>query len=446
MNVFAAGSLFAASLAAEERARKREEMEREAGVLQERQRLAREIHDTLAQGLTGIVTQLEAAAQAARPRGRRRAAPGRGHRSSPATAWPRRGARCARCARSSSSGARLPDALARRRDGWSERTGVPVAFTTTGTPRPMHPEVEVALLRTAQEALANVAKHAHAAPRRADAVLHGGPGDARRPRRRRRLRPGRAPGGGFGLTGMRQRVQGVGGTLAIESDARRGHRDLAPRVPRGAARDDPRADRRRPPGRPQRAARHLHRRPRVRGGRRGRRRRARPSRWPRRSAPDVVLMDLRMPGDRRRRARSRELARARLAGAGAGAHDLRHGQRRARRRSKPARPATCSRTRRARSCSAACAPPPAASRCSRRPSQPRCRPGARAGAGAPLSPRELRCSSWSPRGATNREAAAQLFISEATVKTHLMHVYAKLGVNDRAAAVAAGFERGLLGR
>jgi len=47
-------------------------------------------------------------------------------------------------------------------------------------------------------------------------------------------------------------------------------------------------------------------------------------------------------------------------------------------------------------------------------------------------------------GATNREAAARLFISEATVKTHLLHIYAKLGVSDRAAAVAEGFNRGLL--
>jgi DNA-binding CsgD family transcriptional regulator len=48
------------------------------------------------------------------------------------------------------------------------------------------------------------------------------------------------------------------------------------------------------------------------------------------------------------------------------------------------------------------------------------------------------------RGSTNRESAAQLFISEATVKTHLLHIYAKLGVNDRAAAVAEAFDRGLL--
>jgi DNA-binding NarL/FixJ family response regulator len=62
----------------------------------------------------------------------------------------------------------------------------------------------------------------------------------------------------------------------------------------------------------------------------------------------------------------------------------------------------------------------------------------------PLSPRELEVLTLVAGGATNREAAARLFISEATVKTHLLHVYAKLGVNDRAAAVAAGYERGLL--
>jgi DNA-binding NarL/FixJ family response regulator len=65
---------------------------------------------------------------------------------------------------------------------------------------------------------------------------------------------------------------------------------------------------------------------------------------------------------------------------------------------------------------------------------------------APLSPRELEVLRLIARGATNREAAKQLFISEATVKTHLIHVYAKLGVGDRASAVAAAYERGLLGR
>ena len=61
-----------------------------------------------------------------------------------------------------------------------------------------------------------------------------------------------------------------------------------------------------------------------------------------------------------------------------------------------------------------------------------------------LSERELEVLTLISQGETNRGAAARLFISEATVKTHLLHIYAKLDVNDRAAAVAVGYERGLL--
>jgi DNA-binding NarL/FixJ family response regulator len=61
-----------------------------------------------------------------------------------------------------------------------------------------------------------------------------------------------------------------------------------------------------------------------------------------------------------------------------------------------------------------------------------------------LSARELEVLKLIADGATNREAAAKLFISEATVKSHMMHIYTKLGVNDRAAAVAEAFRRGLL--
>lgn len=60
------------------------------------------------------------------------------------------------------------------------------------------------------------------------------------------------------------------------------------------------------------------------------------------------------------------------------------------------------------------------------------------------SQRELEVLQLIAQGSNNREAAKQLFISEATVKTHLLHVYAKLGVSDRAAAVAAAFSRGYL--
>jgi DNA-binding NarL/FixJ family response regulator len=68
-----------------------------------------------------------------------------------------------------------------------------------------------------------------------------------------------------------------------------------------------------------------------------------------------------------------------------------------------------------------------------------------------LSQRELEVLELVAAGTTNREVAARLFISEATVKTHLLHIYAKLGVGvgvgvgvgDRAAAVAEAFKRGL---
>lgn len=62
-----------------------------------------------------------------------------------------------------------------------------------------------------------------------------------------------------------------------------------------------------------------------------------------------------------------------------------------------------------------------------------------------LSQRELEVLALIAAGAANREAAAKLFVSEATIKTHLLHIYEKLGVRDRAAAVGEAYRRGLLG-
>lgn len=62
-----------------------------------------------------------------------------------------------------------------------------------------------------------------------------------------------------------------------------------------------------------------------------------------------------------------------------------------------------------------------------------------------LSAREREVLALVAKGTTNREIAAELFISEATVKTHLTHIFAKLGTKDRAAAVAVGYDRGILG-
>jgi DNA-binding NarL/FixJ family response regulator len=61
-----------------------------------------------------------------------------------------------------------------------------------------------------------------------------------------------------------------------------------------------------------------------------------------------------------------------------------------------------------------------------------------------ISPRELEVIKLIADGANNREAAAKLFVSEATIKTHLMHIFEKLGVRDRAAAVSEAYKRHLI--
>jgi signal transduction histidine kinase len=193
---------------------------REAGVLEERQRMAREIHDTLAQGLTGIITQLEAVQQAG-----------------PGPDWERRIANAARLARHSLTEARrsvravrpeplentrLPEAVADVAAQWSADNGVRAEVTTTGTVLGLHAEVEVTLLRVAQEALANVAKHANAArvgitlSYMEDVVSLDIRDDGAGFRPDQRAPAGRT--GGFGLTGMEQRVRRLAGSLAIESE------------------------------------------------------------------------------------------------------------------------------------------------------------------------------------------------------------------------------------
>ena len=195
---------------------------REAGVLDERQRMAAEIHDTIAQGLTGIVTQLEAAEQA---------------RDRP-EAWQRHVRNAIGLARESLSEARrsveglrpehletarLPDALADVARQWSELQRHPgrgghhgrrPAAPPRGRGGPAaHRAGGAGQRRQARERLA----------RRPHPVLHGRRRDAGRPRRRRRLRGRREPvsdepGSGFGLSAMRHRVNRVAGTLAIESE------------------------------------------------------------------------------------------------------------------------------------------------------------------------------------------------------------------------------------
>jgi len=68
----------------------------------------------------------------------------------------------------------------------------------------------------------------------------------------------------------------------------------------------------------------------------------------------------------------------------------------------------------------------------------------RSAAAPVLSQRELEVLRLVAGGATNREVAAGLFITEATVKSHLLNIYGKLEVSDRASAVTEAFHRGLL--
>ncbi len=195
---------------------------REAGVLDERQRMAREIHDTLAQGLAGILTQLQAAEQAsAEPAVSRRHVANAMELARESLTEARRTVHAV--GPSALAEARLPDAIRDVAERWSEVNRVEAVLTTTGDARPMHTDVEVALLRTAQEALANVAKHARAGRVSLTLsymedlvtldVLDDGVGflpDAKR--------TGSSPDGGFGLAGMRQRVQRLAGQLDIESE------------------------------------------------------------------------------------------------------------------------------------------------------------------------------------------------------------------------------------
>jgi signal transduction histidine kinase len=122
--------------------------------------------------------------------------------------------------------ASLPEALGRLAQRWSEESGISAGATTTGTPCPLPSEVEAMLFRVAQESLNNARKHAEGASRVALTLSYMGEtvaldvrddgagfDPAREFGKTRRDRDS----GGFGLKGMRERVEGVGGFLSVES-------------------------------------------------------------------------------------------------------------------------------------------------------------------------------------------------------------------------------------
>lgn len=182
----------------------------EAGVAAERARLAGEIHDTLAQGFTSIITLLQAADPALADE--RLALAVRTARENLAESR----ALVAALAPAALAAGSLPDAVRRQATRLTEETGLPATFRITGETRALPTVVEVVLLRAAQEALANVRRHADA---HEVAVLLAFAADSVRLVVRDDGRGFDTTGTtGFGLPGMRARAEQVNGTLTVHSD------------------------------------------------------------------------------------------------------------------------------------------------------------------------------------------------------------------------------------
>ncbi len=192
---------------------------REAGALAERERLARDIHDTLAQGFASVVLLLEAADGAESLDAARLHLERARHTAQENLAEAR--ALVAELAPPALRDASLPDALRHLVQRLGPELGLSPALSVTGSPRPLPADHEVVLLRVAQEALTNVRKHAMASCVRIELSYHdsgvalGVSDDGEG------FDPARAKGG-FGLTGMRDRVAQIGGTLELRAAAGQG--------------------------------------------------------------------------------------------------------------------------------------------------------------------------------------------------------------------------------
>jgi signal transduction histidine kinase len=194
--------------------------ERRAGVLEERQRLAREIHDTLAQGFTSIVMHLEAAEQAL-PDDLGGAQKYLDQARVTARVSLDQARRVVQDLRPDLLEQHsLPNAIERVAARWRAETGLDLTTSVTGDPLSLHPNIEVTLLRAAQEALNNVRKHAQATDVQltlsymTDAIVldvqDNGVGLAGAELSQF--------SGGYGLQAMRERAAQCGGFMTLESD------------------------------------------------------------------------------------------------------------------------------------------------------------------------------------------------------------------------------------
>lgn len=192
---------------------------RKSAVLEERNRMAREIHDTLAQGFAGILVQLEAAEDVLPPQNRSV----RAHLNK--ARWLAR--ECLAEARQSVwallpralEDSDLPAALLRLTQELAGGGSKLVEFSVHGTTWPLAPEAESNLLRIGQEAITNALEHSQATKVSADLVFDADQvqlsvednGSGIVPKKN-------SPRRGFGLIGMRERAKRIGATLTVSSE------------------------------------------------------------------------------------------------------------------------------------------------------------------------------------------------------------------------------------
>lgn len=196
----------------------REAVHREA-VLKERQRLARDIHDTLAQGFTGIVIHLQAASLEIEKH-----APRPGHAAvQKALETARRNLdearRVVRDLRPESlEDTSLAQALVRMTAGWGQEQGIPVDLVLDAQVTNPGGDREVCLYRAAEQALANIARHAGAG--RVSLRLSAGKDGVRLDVEDDGLgmdASARIPADRFGIRGMRERAEALGGELEVSA-------------------------------------------------------------------------------------------------------------------------------------------------------------------------------------------------------------------------------------
>jgi signal transduction histidine kinase len=178
------------------------------------------MHDVLAHSLSALALQLESTRLLAIKHGIDGAVTGaidRAHRLA-AT-----GLREARSAIATARGDEVPgpDGIGALADAFAQESGLPVEVAVRGRPRALPPDARVAVFRTVQEALTNIRRHA--TPERVSMRLEHEPEGTRlvvedigRPAMPVAVGAAAAPGSGYGLTGMRERAELLGGRLAAE--------------------------------------------------------------------------------------------------------------------------------------------------------------------------------------------------------------------------------------